>query len=638
LDTSSKNKNKWRWFIGIIVGIIVVAASCYTMRFVLATREVAHPGLLTGTGHIWGKTYVKYVNGVAYYYESSSDSAQKRINLETAEFLAEYGDEILLAAVILCMFLLVCFLRSRWIWKNTETIHRKGIFYTAELLIVTLCCLPGMINEFSWYYECFPTWQTWDAYDAVTQVEYMANLSVPIIWATVVSFICFWWLRPLFKLGMKGYLKEYSLICFIVRSCVNGWRKFKTELAEVDFGKKPVRILRTAVLIQFGILLVCVCCWFVGIPLLIVYSVALFFFLNRQYKKAENGYFVVLKEVEGIADGNLNGQAEGDFGMLRPLGTGLSKIKNGFRKAVEKEVKSERMKTELITNVSHDLKTPLTAILTYVELLKREDLTEEERASYIGTLEQKSNRLKVLIEDLFEVSRAASNNIELQQTEVDLVKLVKQVAVEHEEQFTETALILRQTMPEEECKVYVDGQKTYRIFENLFSNICKYAMPGSRVYVRVYEKLGWYYAELKNMSAMELTVAAEELTERFVRGDSSRNTEGSGLGLAIAKNLTTLQGGSFRIETDGDLFKVELGFPKLMYAEDKAEEKENLMLRNVMAEEEEAEPQSMPENDEVEILLEKETTETGKEEGDSEEQKAECDSEEWMMQEEESSV
>jgi len=254
--------------------------------------------------------------------------------------------------------------------------------------------------------------------------------------------------------------------------------------------------------------------------------------------------------------------------VFRPLGTGLSQIKEGFRKAVQEEVKSERMKTELITNVSHDLKTPLTAILTYVELLKKADITEDERTSYIETLEKKSNRLKVLIEDLFEVSRAASNNVELQQTEVDLVKMIKQAAVEYEEKFAGVNLGLRQTMPEQACMVYVDGQKTYRIFENLFSNICKYAMPGSRVYVRVFEKMGWYYAELKNMSAMELSVAAEELTERFVRGDVSRNTEGSGLGLAIAKSLTQVQGGSFRVETDGDLFKVEVGFPKLIYEED----------------------------------------------------------------------
>lgn len=625
MDTSSKNKNKWRWVIGIIVGMIVVAASCYAMRFVLATREVINPALEPGGGPLFGETYVKYINGEVYYYTTSSDSVYKGINAEAAHFIAEYGDGILLATIAMCMFLLVCFLRSKLIWKNTETVHRRGIFYTAELLLMLLCFCVVIPIEFFRYYNYFPNWQTWNARDMVTQVEYMANLSIMIIVAAVYFFACFWWLRPLFKLGIKEYLREYSLLCLLGRGCRNAWRTFKTELDATDFGKKPVRVLGISVLIQFGILFLCVCCWFVGIPLLILYSLALFFFLNRQYKKVESGYLAVRQEVEEIANGNLTGTAEADFGMFHPLGTGLSKIKNGFRKAVEEEVKSERMKTELITNVSHDLKTPLTAILTYVELLKQENLTEEERASYIGTLEQKSHRLKVLIEDLFEVSRAASNNIELFRTEVDLVKLVKQVAVEHEELFAEAVLTLRQTMPEDVCKVYVDGQKTYRIFENLFSNICKYAMPGSRVYVRVYEKMGWYYAELKNMSEMELTVAAEELTERFVRGDSSRNTEGAGLGLAIAKSLTTLQGGSFRIETDGDLFKVELGFPQVMYVEDK--EKKEDSEGNI-------ELQAVEMGEEIGLFQENETPEDGEEECYSEEQKAECDSEEWAVQEE----
>ncbi len=641
MDTSSKNKNKWRWFIGIIVGIIVTLGACIAMQFILAAKAAFGDSAWTGRyGYSGTREFIEYINGIAIHYTTLSNQPhgfELTLGAEAARVLAEYGEKLLFVGLFFCMFLLVWFLRSSRVWKHTENPHRKGIAYIAELLLLALCCLPMMYYEYSWYYENFYVRQRYSSYDVVGLIEHVIDLSMPMIQMQVYFFVCLWFLRPVFKIGLKQYLKEYSLLCLFGRGCVKVWRTFKTELAEADFSKKPVRILRKAVLIQFVVLLVCVCCWFVGIPLLMVYSVTLFFFLNRQYKRAESGYSVVLKEVEGIANGDLDGQAEGDFGMFRPLGTGLSKIKQGFRKAVEEEVKSERMKTELITNVSHDLKTPLTAILTYVELLKQEDITEEERASYIGTLQQKSNRLKVLIEDLFEVSRAASNTIELQQTEVDLVKMVKQVAVEHEEQFAEAVLTLRQTMPEEACKVYVDGQKTYRIFENLFSNICKYAMQGSRVYVRVYEKLGWYYAELKNMSAMELTVAAEELTERFVRGDSSRNTEGSGLGLAIAKSLTVLQGGSFRIETDGDLFKVELGFPKLMYAEDK--EKKEDSERNIepqtveMEEEEDIEvPQNVVEKEELEVFHE--TSEDGEEECDSEEQKAECDSEEWVMQEE----
>lgn len=247
----------------------------------------------------------------------------------------------------------------------------------------------------------------------------------------------------------------------------------------------------------------------------------------------------------------------------------LEQVRTGFKKAVDEEVKSQRMKTELITNVSHDLKTPLTAIRTYIELLKKEDITEEERRSYIETLENKSMRLAVLIEDLFEVSKATSNNITLHPVEVDVVNLLKQVSIEHADAYEKRGLEVRWSVPEEKVLAQLDPQKTYRIFENLFGNIQKYAMEKSRVYVQVerinsrgenHVKPDQVEITIKNMSAEELHVASEELTERFVRGDASRNTEGSGLGLAIAKSFTEAQHGTLKIAVDGDLFKVVIRF------------------------------------------------------------------------------
>ena len=220
------------------------------------------------------------------------------------------------------------------------------------------------------------------------------------------------------------------------------------------------------------------------------------------------------------------------------------------------------MKSELITNVSHDLKTPLTAIITYVDLLKKEDITEEERKAYIETLDMKSQRLKVLIEDLFEVSKANSGNVQMNFMDVDVVKLLKEVRVEMSDKIEQSDLDFRWNLPEEKVILTLDGQRTYRIFENVLNNALKYAMPFTRVYVDMAEEESDVVITFKNVSAQELKVDVDYLTERFVRGDSSRNSEGSGLGLAIAKSFTELQSGQFEISIDGDLFKVGIRFAK----------------------------------------------------------------------------
>lgn len=281
--------------------------------------------------------------------------------------------------------------------------------------------------------------------------------------------------------------------------------------------------------------------------------------LNEYLGIKANEYEMILQAIRTLAEDNFEEQIKENAGVFEPMKEELLVLREQVKKAVEVKVKSERMKAELVTNVSHDLKTPLTAITTYVELLKKEDITEEERKSYIETLEKKSARMKVLIEDLFDLSKVNSNDVTLDISQVDVVNLMKQVVVEHNESYESMGLQLIWNTPEDKVEVSLDNQKTYRIFENLFLNIEKYAMKNSRVYIDVSAGKNVEIV-LRNMSEEPLHISGEQLTERFVRGDQSRNTEGSGLGLAIAKSFTEVQGGQFEVIVDGDLFKTKMVF------------------------------------------------------------------------------
>ena len=313
------------------------------------------------------------------------------------------------------------------------------------------------------------------------------------------------------------------------------------------------------VIVNFAVLLIICLMWVFGVGALIIYSFVLFWFLRKYYNSIQEKYERLLKATNEIAEGNLDVKIEEDLGIFNPFKPEIEKIQSGFKNAVEKEVKSQRMKTELVTNVSHDLKTPLTAIITYVNLLK-EEKDEEKRKEYIEVLDKKSMRLKVLIEDLFEISKVSSKTVSLNIMDVDIVSLFKQVKLETEEKFEGTGLDFRCNYLEEALVVPLDSQKTYRIFENLLVNVAKYAMPNTRVYVEILCEGEKAVLRMKNISAAELTFDASDITERFVRGDEARNTEGSGLGLAIAKSFTEVQKGEFKVDTDGDLFKVEVKF------------------------------------------------------------------------------
>ena len=287
-------------------------------------------------------------------------------------------------------------------------------------------------------------------------------------------------------------------------------------------------------------------------------------------------YYKIMKEVdkfkqihdatEKIYKGDTNIKLDESLytGVLKELAIYINDIAGGFSNAIKESLKSERLKTELITNVSHDIKTPLTSIINYVNLLKQENIQNEKAKEYIEVLDNKSQRLKKLIEDLVEASKASSGNIKINKEVLNVKELLNQVTGEFEDKFNSRGLNIISKLPEKTVYIKADSRYLYRVLENIYSNVAKYAEENTRVYIDcILEEENTVAIYVKNISKDELNISADELMQRFVRGDKSRNIEGSGLGLSIAKSLTELQDGTFNIYLDGDLFKVAIKFKRV---------------------------------------------------------------------------
>ena len=294
----------------------------------------------------------------------------------------------------------------------------------------------------------------------------------------------------------------------------------------------------------------------------------IFFFMEKLIIIPVVLYFAVcLRKLQkggrALAGGDLSfvTDTKGMFGDLKRHGENLNSIAGGMSIAVEERTKSERMKTELITNVSHDIKTPLTSIINYAALIGNEPCENTKITEYSEVLVRQSERLKRLIEDLVEASKASSGNLEVTLAPCDAAVFLTQASGEYEEKLQKSALTLVMKQPEKELRILADGRRMWRIFDNLMNNICKYAQNGTRVYLSLEQIGGNAVITFKNTSREPLDMTEEELMERFTRGDSSRNTEGNGLGLSIAKSMAELQNGTLRLSIDGDLFKAILTFP-----------------------------------------------------------------------------
>ena len=296
-------------------------------------------------------------------------------------------------------------------------------------------------------------------------------------------------------------------------------------------------------------------------------SIASFICYAYIYKKIEEkvDYIEYIdRNIKDIEKGNLEHELDviGND-ELASIAQSVNNISDGLNKALESQLKGERTKTELITNVSHDLKTPLTSIISYIDILKNNELDEQTTKAYIDILDKKAAKLKNLVEDIFEASKISSGDIELHFEKTDIKELLIQSIVELDDKIEASNLDFIIDTPDFPVFSNIDGKRMFRVFDNLITNIIKYSLPNTRVYIDVYTNYGYVFISMKNISNHKLNISPNELLERFVRGDVSRNTNGSGLGLSIARNLVEMQDGSLDLDIDGDLFKVTLKFELL---------------------------------------------------------------------------
>ena len=394
-----------------------------------------------------------------------------------------------------------------------------------------------------------------------------------VFYAMIMYFI--FYIKSILVFG-KDFIKEHTLVC-------SAYHYFKDEiksLTRFDLKNQKGNIILKLGLISGicieGILLFVY--FFMGIignlyyisPRIyliftcfvsLVCAIIIMLISKKLLSKVSNDYQVLLQSANHLAQGEFNDKINQDLGLFNSLKDELNCINDGFKDAVSKEVASQKMKTELISNVSHDLKTPLTSIISYIDLLKNEDLSKEQQDEYIDILDRNTKRLKTLIEDLFEVSKVNSGNIQLNPIDLDIHALLQQVLFEYQEQFEHHHLNLKNDYENKKIICHLDSEKTYRVLENLCQNICKYALEHTRVYLQIVETNQQVIVVFKNISAHEIS-NSDDLTERFVQGDTSRKSEGSGLGLAICKSFVEVQGGTFEVNVDGDLFKTTIIFPK----------------------------------------------------------------------------
>ena len=377
----------------------------------------------------------------------------------------------------------------------------------------------------------------------------------------LIGYACLavWVSTTIRRLKAKQFIRSFLTykICRWIKITIE---KIFRKVTDKENANRKITIMYWGFVV-ISIILACFVWSGIGFLILIAFWIWAYYKLLQYNKKLQK----INEALRNIYEGNPNVKLNEEEleGTLKIMAKYINDIAGGFTNAIEQSLKSERLKTELITNVSHDIKTPLTSIINYVDLLKKEDINNAQIEQYIAVLDKKSQRLKKLIEDLVEASKVSSGNVKLNMEVINLKELLNQTIGEFEDKLDKKNLKIEMDLPNENVLIKADNRYLYRVIENVFSNISKYALEGSRVYIKLEKQKEEVYLEFKNISKDKLNISAEELMQRFVRGDKSRYTEGSGLGLSIAESLTELQGGKFKIDIDGDLFKVEIKWKEI---------------------------------------------------------------------------
>ena len=464
---------------------------------------------------------------------------------------------------VILMMLLVLFIPYQYEKESTKLNFVANIKFGILAFVITwIVLLFGMLGVWCLVQIPYTSIEnfakefrmTVDNIELLRDVCLFVSIVVELLMVIIVTYV----FKVMFKKGIGTYFKENTILGYIVSKSSVLYHKIVT----FDFSDPVLLIVLKGSLIIMAIcistsLLLGVSLAY-GFIVTLIISIVNYLFIS----KVKKDHDALLDITSKIADGDFDVKANDNMIYFKEVCNNVTSIKASFEKSVKEEVKSQNMKTELISNVSHDLKTPLTNIITYTDLLKNENLSKEDIKGYVESLERAGNRLKTLIDDLFEVSKANSGDIKLDIQNVDIIAIIKEAILESSELLSAKKLTIKENYCDNSIIMPLDGNKTYRIFENCLSNINKYALAYTRVYVDVTQDDKQVKIVFKNVSNQEMDFDSEHIMERFVQGDKSRNTIGSGLGLAIAKSFANIQNGDFKIETDGDLFKAIIIFKK----------------------------------------------------------------------------